>query len=98
MVRDRDRSRDRGGIGAAGQPREAMTPGKRTHTENLVYLGLNKFAHNEGRKLQEVSQDQGGAEVISPDPHGKQDQISQGGTSYDLSDRTQRDAFLATLQ
>jgi len=61
----------------------------------IVYLGLNHYAHDESRKLNQLNRGQGGA--VSAKPLQKQDHITKSGVEYDLTTEKGAAEYIATL-
>jgi hypothetical protein len=61
----------------------------------IVYMGLNHYAHDESRKLNELNRGSGGA--ISATPQAKQDHITKGGVEYDLKTEAGAAKYITTL-
>lgn len=61
----------------------------------IVYMGLNHYAHDESRKLNELNRGAGGA--VSAKPQTKQDHIKKGGVEYNLTTEAGAAQYIATL-
>jgi hypothetical protein len=69
----------------------ALNPNK----NGIVYMGLNHYAHDESRKLNDLNRGTGGA--ISATPQVKQDHITKGGIEYDLKTESGAAQYITTL-
>ena len=69
----------------------ALNPNK----NGIVYMGLNHYAHDESRKLNELNRGAGGA--VSAKPQIKQDHIKKGGVEYNLTTEAGAAQYIATL-
>ncbi|MEC7987293.1 MAG: hypothetical protein VX278_19135 [Myxococcota bacterium] len=61
----------------------------------IVFLGLNHFAHDEARKLNQINRGRGGA--VAAKPQTKQDHIRKGGQEYDLTTEAGAAMYISTL-
>ena len=65
------------------------------HKNGIVFLGMNGYAHDEANALNRFNQNSGGAKSVTPSKD--QDQVTKGGTKYDLTTVEGAASFIATL-
>jgi len=61
----------------------------------IVFMGFNKYAHDEANKLNRLNRDAGGVRAVKIQE--KQDHLTVGGTEYDLRTEEGSASFIATL-
>lgn len=61
----------------------------------IVFMGLNTYAHDEARTLNQLNAGEGGA--IAAKPQAKQDHITHNGKQHDLTTETGAATYIATL-
>jgi len=65
------------------------------HKNGIVFMGMNKYAHNEAQALNRFNRGSGGAR--SALPQKKQDHIKRGSVEYDLTTEAGAAGYMATL-
>lgn len=71
-------------------PRE-LNPSK----NGIVYMGFNKYSHDEANALSRYNRDAGGVKAVKPQK--EQDQLTKDGVKYDLTTTEGAASFIATL-
>ncbi len=69
----------------------ALNPNK----NGIVYMGMNEYAHDEAKKLNQLNRGSGGA--IAATPQKKQDHITSNGREFDLTTIEGCAEYVATL-